>query len=281
MPFPETHSLLLGDRTLTWCEYGSNEGFPVFYFHGTPGSRWQVPPEVPASARLIAFDRPGYGGSSLLSAPRPLTGIADDVRALTEHLGITAFSCIGVSGGAAFAAATAQVLPVQRLVLCCPVGNPRAPGALDEMGFPNRALFWALMNARWLGQCQLRLEAWVLQQAERGMNLLANALPAPDRQVLDYPPNRTMFLESLKEAMRPGGAGHIAENWSFFDGWDVDPQQITCPTEVFLGKLDQNVSPGMVRQWRADRTHAYEAEGHLCFVTHWPEILAAATGEHP
>ncbi len=153
MTFPEGHTWVLPDgRRLAWCEYGPPTGFPVLYFHGTPGSRWQVP-QIPhafetADVRLIAFDRPGFGGSSPLPSPRPLSGAEADVSALLEHLGIDAFSCVGVSGGAAFAAAIAQELPgrVRRLVLVCPVGNPRAPGALESMGWMNRLLFCFLLD---------------------------------------------------------------------------------------------------------------------------------------
>ena len=36
----ETRYIRLGDnRRISFCEYGDPQGKPVFYFHGTPGSR--------------------------------------------------------------------------------------------------------------------------------------------------------------------------------------------------------------------------------------------------
>jgi hypothetical protein len=38
--FPDTKYIQLQDsRKIAYCEYGDPNGRPVFYFHGTPGSR--------------------------------------------------------------------------------------------------------------------------------------------------------------------------------------------------------------------------------------------------
>ena len=66
------------DRTVRVRTAGDPAGFPVMYFHGTPGSRLDLAfgDELIAAmgVRLVSFDRPGYGGSSpspfgLLSVP--------------------------------------------------------------------------------------------------------------------------------------------------------------------------------------------------------------------
>ena len=53
---------LSDSRTLGYAEYGHPHGRPVFFFHGTPGSRFFRPPdEITAQlgVRLICLDRPG------------------------------------------------------------------------------------------------------------------------------------------------------------------------------------------------------------------------------
>src|SRR5438067_7951628 len=54
-------------RTLTIAEWGDPDGFPVFSLHGTPGSRFVGQANASAyadvGARVITYDRPGYGGS--------------------------------------------------------------------------------------------------------------------------------------------------------------------------------------------------------------------------
>jgi pimeloyl-ACP methyl ester carboxylesterase len=55
-------------RELAWLELGKPKGPPVFFFHGTPGSRLQATTNeksiFAAGVRLIAVDRPGYGHST-------------------------------------------------------------------------------------------------------------------------------------------------------------------------------------------------------------------------
>src|SRR5262249_28121694 len=57
-------------RTLAWCEYGVPDGRPVLQFQGTPGSRFSryahEESYVRLGARVIVFDRPGYGASTRL-----------------------------------------------------------------------------------------------------------------------------------------------------------------------------------------------------------------------
>ncbi|HEX4790760.1 MAG TPA: alpha/beta fold hydrolase, partial [Actinospica sp.] len=54
-------------RRLAVEEWGDPRGHPVFLLHGTPGSRLGPHPRGPVlyrrGVRLVAYDRPGYGGS--------------------------------------------------------------------------------------------------------------------------------------------------------------------------------------------------------------------------
>nr|WP_257215442.1 alpha/beta hydrolase [Bacillus pumilus] len=88
-------------RRIGFVEYGDADGFPVFFFHGTPGSRRMFLDDDPISKelgiRLICLDRPGFG----LSDPQPDRTILDwakDVQEVADHLGIHHFSVMGVSG---------------------------------------------------------------------------------------------------------------------------------------------------------------------------------------
>lgn len=55
-------------RRLAYAEWGDPDGFPVFYFHGTPGSRlvgaFADEAAQARGFRLISVDRPGYGRST-------------------------------------------------------------------------------------------------------------------------------------------------------------------------------------------------------------------------
>ena len=68
-------------RTLMIAEWGDPDGFPVFSLHGTPGSRFigqaNASAYADAGARVITYDRPGYGGSDRFRGRRVVDCVAD------------------------------------------------------------------------------------------------------------------------------------------------------------------------------------------------------------
>ncbi len=103
-------------RTLAYAETGLPDGFPLFYFHGIPGSRldfhqpFNSPALDGACVRMIGIDRPGYGGSDIQSRRR-YRDWADDVATVADALGIDRFGIIAYSGGGPYAVACALGLP--------------------------------------------------------------------------------------------------------------------------------------------------------------------------
>ena len=124
-------TLVLTDgRKLGYGEYGGPTGQPVSYVPGFPSSRIEgaaLDPEASrVGARIIAIDRAGYG----LSSPhkeRTLLSHAQDVEALTNHLGLQRYGVLGISGGGTYALACARALPVEKLravAIVCGLGSP-------------------------------------------------------------------------------------------------------------------------------------------------------------
>ena len=115
---------LADGRALAYAEWGAPDGFPVFGFHGSPGSRrTHLGEEAPRSAdvRLILPDRPGFG----LSDPQPGRALLDwprDVAALADHLGVDRFAVYGFSGGGPYALACAWAMP-ERVTAAAVVGG--------------------------------------------------------------------------------------------------------------------------------------------------------------
>lgn len=89
---------LVDGRTLTWQVTGPSTAPVLLFLHGSTGSRRTAPtsPDV----GVLAYDRPGYGGSSP-HAQRTLTSDAMDVQALLDHLGLEEVAVLAFSGGAA------------------------------------------------------------------------------------------------------------------------------------------------------------------------------------
>ena len=95
MSLNTNNTILLPDkRQLGYAEYGVGNGFPVFMFHGNPGSRlsWGYFPDCPfiGGIRIIAPDRPGYGLSDFKE--NAIESWPDDICKLADHLGIEKFS---------------------------------------------------------------------------------------------------------------------------------------------------------------------------------------------
>ena len=91
-------------RKLGIAEFGTPDGQPIVWFHGTPGARRQIPEEARKLAdarglRIVGIDRPGVG----LSTAHQYEDIFDfvtDLEMVVDQLGIERFATIGLSGGA-------------------------------------------------------------------------------------------------------------------------------------------------------------------------------------
>src|SRR3954451_15717160 len=100
-------------RTLAYAEWGDPQGRPIISCHGTPGCRLNRHPNQDlvrsTGARVVAFDRPGYGQSSRLRGRR-VVYVVDDVARLADHLGVGEFAVVGGSGGGPDSLAVAGLL---------------------------------------------------------------------------------------------------------------------------------------------------------------------------
>ena len=113
-------------RTLTIAEWGDPDGFPVFLLHGTPGSRFVGQADASAyasvGARVITYDRPGYGGSDRFRGRRVVDSVAD-VSAIADSLGIERFAVSGGSWGGPHSLAVAARLPERVTRAACSSGG--------------------------------------------------------------------------------------------------------------------------------------------------------------
>ncbi|MGA3021270.1 MAG: alpha/beta hydrolase [Thermoplasmata archaeon] len=125
---------LADGRTLRVLEDGDPHGRPIFFLHGTPGSRLlydrQVQDARRRGVRFVGYDRPGYGGST----PKPGRRVADgatDVISIADALGLDRFAVYGHSGGGPHALACGTLSP-QRVVAVASVSSP-APYPAEDL----------------------------------------------------------------------------------------------------------------------------------------------------
>jgi pimeloyl-ACP methyl ester carboxylesterase len=236
-------------RTLTFAEWGDHDGFPVFQLHGTPGSRllrhWDESKYVEVGARVITYDRPGYGGSDRCRG-RDVVDCVADVVAIADTLGIDRFAVTGGSGGGPHALAVAARLPGRVTRASCevgivPYGTPdfdwfegMDPLNVKEFG-------WALDGEDVLAP-ELEREAAELQErvADDPSKVLGDdwELSASDRTQLARVEYHEIIRQGFTEAFRNGVWGWVDDDLCFTRNWRFDLAEIRIPTRIVYGVTD-------------------------------------------
>ena len=242
-------------RTLAFAEWGDPDGFPVFSLHGTPTSRlWRHPDEgryVDAGARVITYDRPGYGGSDRHRGRR-VVDCAADVEAIADHLGLDRFAVTGRSGGGPHSLAVAARLPERVVRAESVVGiAPFDAAGLDwfeGMDANNvRETNWALAGEEVAARELEREAAELLARIEAEASAVLGddwELAPVDRQALARPELAGVIREAFGEAFRNGAWGWVDDDLAFVSDWGFDVAEIRVPTRVVYGAADVLVPAG-------------------------------------
>jgi len=239
-------------RTLTIAECGDPDGFPVFFLHGTPGSRFAgqgfASAYADVGARVVTYDRPGYGGSDRLRGRRVADCVAD-VSSIADSLGLERFAVTGVSFGGPHSLAVAARLPEQVTRAACVVGV--AP--FDTPDFD----WFAGMDAvnvdeiGWAQEGEDVLAREIERMAAAWLERIANDPSDPgevefseaDRAALANPQQHEAMRRGLNEAYRPGVWGHVDDILSLIQPWGFDVTEIRAPTRIHYGLTDVLVPP--------------------------------------
>jgi pimeloyl-ACP methyl ester carboxylesterase len=240
-------------RALAYSEWGDPDGAPMFALHGTPGCRLNRHPDnakiAATGARLITYDRPGYGASDRQRG-RLVNDCVADVVALADSLGFGEFAVTGGSGGGPHCLAVAAALPDRVTRAACIVGVAPYDVLGDEwydgMDPENIKEFgWALEGEDRVYKETVRQAAEVLVRiAEDPATVLGDfAIPDEDRQILARPDIAAVMTESLNECVRNGVWGWVDDDLAFTRPWGFDPATISVPTAVWWGSKDVLVPP--------------------------------------
>lgn len=272
-------------RLLGYAVYGDPEGWPIFYFHGFPGSRLeaQLADRVAArmGIRLIALDRPGFGLSDF-KPRRTIFEWPDDVVKIADALRINRFATIGVSGGGPYAAACALKIP-QRLTavaIVCGLGPLDTPNGTDRMVRTNHLIFFLGRRLPWLAKISLwRIAYQVRRNPEGTLRRMIVALPDPDKAVLARPEVKTAMKDNVVEAFRGGSRGAACELLLYTRPWGFLLEDIATRVNLWHGEQDVSVPPTM-GQYQARtipncRAIFCPGEGHFSLViNHMEEVLS-------
>jgi pimeloyl-ACP methyl ester carboxylesterase len=261
----------VGERVVAYEEFGNPHGPPVVLFHGLPGSRLFLPGPTDA-ARIITFDRPGYGESTACDGRTVLTTAAD-VEALLDHLRLDTCSLLGWSGGGPFAVATAYRLGarVRRLAIVS------APGPLDEV------------PGGWdaLGDYQRPTAEMARKDPSRSTRAIARHMgpikadPASfvGGDAVRNGPAGEMLVAQVHEALRPGFDGVAGDLVAMWCDWGFRLRDVTTRADVFHGALDEHNHADAAcyaKQLPNAQLTSWPESGHLGIVDHWDDVVAVA-----
>lgn len=287
----DTNQLKLpGGRVLGYDQYGNQDGQPVLFFHGTPGSRldWGLFGNDGIidrlGIRLIAVDRPGMGHSTFQPGRRFLDW-PQDVIILIDELHLEYFSVLGYSSGGAYALACALKIPerLRQVAVVSGDGPYYLPGLTK--GIDPLALWYLYLSRRFprLYRQTQRVVKWAAQRAP-GLFLAGfrSQLPEVDRTIFSQTQIQQTLLATFMESMRHGSCGEQWDTALMLGQWEFDPQAIPIPVHLWYGQADQSTSPVMghylAEQIPQSIAHFYPDEGHLSLLAnHTEEILSSLT----
>ena len=262
----ETTLTLADGRSLGLAEWGPPDAPVVVYCHGFPGSRLEpslaqaVVEWRAVNARVIAFDRPGYGRSTFL----PGRGFLDwptDMAEAADRLGIDRFSVLGASGGCPYALACASSLG-ERVTR---VGIVAGVGPLEATGMPETQLISGPSKVRLLRTLQWRLVARAVRtdRVDDVIDRTITTMTDIDREAMRRPEVRAWYRTLFTEAFAQGATAAAYEGELYRQPWGFDPADITTETHLWHGAIDKWV-PLSAARWLAGRI----PNSHL---TEWPD----------
>jgi len=244
--FPEKKSLikLRNGNNIGYAIYGNKKNFPIFYFHGWPGSRFELK-NIPLKKKkcfIIALERPGYGISDPISKFKILDW-PKIVLEVANKLKIKKFSIIGVSGGAPFALACANTIKNKRLksiAIVCALAPSKAKGM-------NKGRVGMLLNLgrkpfiSWLIFNFLRMRL-LNGNLEKSFNKWKNKISLPEIDLKLFTIDRgKRLMENFKEAVKHGTKGVHRDANLYSNYWGFKLKNIKKKIFVWHGDKDLTV----------------------------------------
>jgi pimeloyl-ACP methyl ester carboxylesterase len=225
----------------------------------------------------LSIGRSGYAGST--NKPGRITlDIARDVAALSDHLKITTFVNLGLSGGGQHAIATGLdprsvgVVTVGSLAPFAELGKRFYDGMqqadLDEYADALRDI----------NDLVKRFQKW--QDGSVADSVAGGELSVRD-QLASSKPTWKVLLDSCAFTMEQGWEWVADDYSSYLEPWGFNPRDVKVPTVIWQGGLDKNV-PVQHGRWLAEnmpntRLEIRADESHLgLFVNYEEEIMQSS-----
>jgi pimeloyl-ACP methyl ester carboxylesterase len=266
---------------MTYADEGRKTDPGIFFFHGTPGSRLLVP-RTTLPLRVVAPDRPGYGGSDPWPRRRLLEW-TQDVSELADILGIDSFAVVGAPGGGPHALACAASL-TERIVGTAVVSGPappfEKPGKLAEMDDDDREIVEVALRDMAAARRMLDTRGqWILDLLAEPKRLVRGLPVEADRKTLGDPQLQASTLVALRESVRHGLEGYAWDWLAIRLPWEFVLGDIRMPLRIWHGTLDENV-PFDDALWFANEIPGatlttWAGEGHWGLFAHSDDVFTS------
>ncbi len=250
----------------------------VLVENGSPNSRHLYRPWLEDASRrgirLIGYDRPGYGRSTLHPG-RTVGDGAADVRAIAQAIGADRLAVMGMSGGGPHALACAALLP--DLVVAAAVIASPAPWGAEGLDY------FAGMGQDNIDDMKLYLSDWEAsrrkapQDREAFMQLTGSQLAAGLKTLVSPPDAAALTGElaeflawSFAEGLAPGWEGWWDDGAASMEPWGFELESIRVPVKIWHGREDRFV-PVQHGEWLAEHVAGAEAvisdsDGHISLI---------------
>jgi len=290
-----THFFRLKDgRKVAYRWGGSEGGKPVFFFHGSPGSRLESSAADAAAIsrnwQIIAPDRPGMGKSDFKPG-YTLLEYTEDIRELADGLGFETFGTMGHSGGGATVLSCARAMP-ERLDFALDLGG-WAPTSVPELQSAMTSIdrFFAGRDAHQpnakvplffqLPFALLGLAAKIMPPSLFVKMLALSRYFSPaDLAFLSAPEKAKFLVESVRESFSQGDRGPVYDALLRYRDWGFQLSDIDFPVCIFHGKEDLSAPYSFAeykhRHLPNSQLYTYEREGHFFLWQHWDDIFRLA-----
>ena len=282
----ENQAMQLNDgRQLGYAEFGSENGIPVFYFHGAATSRLEMPFDgqelLEKGVRVICTDRPGHGLSDF-QPDRKLLDWPEDIKQLAEYLSLDKFYAIGYSHGGPYVLACC--LQLSEKVISGSVVSGWAPpnrsGAYKKMPVGNRILNESARYFPWLNK-KLRkmMMGMITGDVQAAAQKLMASVPESDKEILASGRAKENLTVSVREGFRNGWEGVAHDDAVVNQDWGFDIRDIQTPIQIWHGQLDVNMpfhAAEYLEKWIPNsRLMAMPGEGHFVMIKHASKVLTS------
>lgn len=269
---------------ICYSEFGNPNGKPLFFFHGSPGSRLEAlylhELALEYGYRVIAPDRPGMGESDYKPV-RSWLDYPEDIIQLASHLKISKFGVLGISGGGPAMFSCAYKIPkMLEFVIGFSVWAPNINGELYKHLAPIDRYFNRLDRIPFVFQILYAMMGIVVK-VQSGKKLMMNFKSSMCEADLEFVKNNEemvkLLARDIKESFKHGSKGPARDAILQYRDWGFDLSKLTVPIRLYHGTADKFVpfsfAKAIHRVLPNSSLRIYPNEGHYSLMNRFDDVF--------